>query len=176
MGDLIGNIVEGTLCWVPAGELRRLRTSPVPEIPRAALLADACRLNTLYMIARAGSGHIGSSFSSMDIVTLFHAQVLREQDLYFSSKGHDAPGLYSVLIAFEKLPFESLHQLRQIDGLPGHPRYRYARHGHEHGFARHGDLQGQGHDLGQSFARARRQRIRDDPVTASSKKDRSGSR
>jgi transketolase len=121
MGDLIGNIVEGTLCWVPAGELRRLRSLPVPEIPRVALLADACRLNTLYMIARAGSGHIGSSFSSMDIVAWFHAHVLGEQDLYFSSKGHDAPGLYSVLIAFEQLPFESLHKLRQLDGLPGHP-------------------------------------------------------
>src|SRR3954462_13686393 len=121
MGDLIGNIVEGTLCWVPAGELRRLRSLAVPEVPRAALLADACRLNTLYMIARAGSGHIGSCFSSMDIVTWFHAHALREADLYFSSKGHDAPGLYSVLIALEKLPFELLHKLRQIDGLPGHP-------------------------------------------------------
>ncbi len=121
MGDLIGDVVEGKLCWVPAVELRRLRELSLPEIPRAALLADACRLNTLYMIARAGSGHIGSSFSSTDIVNWLYAHELTEHDLYFSSKGHDAPGLYSVLIAHERLPFALLHKLRQIDGLPGHP-------------------------------------------------------
>ena len=42
-------------------------------------------------------------------------------DLYFSSKGHDAPGLYSVLIALGKLPFDKLHGLRRLGGLPGHP-------------------------------------------------------
>jgi len=38
-----------------------------------------------------------------------------------SSKGHDAPGLYSVLLALGKLPFELVHELRQLGGLPGHP-------------------------------------------------------
>ena len=36
---------------------------------RARLFAAICRINTLYMIANAGSGHIGSSFSSLDIVS-----------------------------------------------------------------------------------------------------------
>jgi transketolase len=124
MGDLIGSAVDGTLYWVGASELRRLRQLDVAAAQRAQLLADACRLNTLYMIARAGSGHIGSSFSSLDIVTWLHLEELNQQgtgDVYFSSKGHDAPGLYSLLIALEQLPFEMLHRLRQIDGLPGHP-------------------------------------------------------
>lgn len=124
MGDLIGSAVEGTLYWVGVSELRRLRELQAPSAARAQLLADACRLNALYMIARAGSGHIGSSFSSLDIVTWLHLEELRvgeEGDLYFSSKGHDAPGLYALLIALEKLPFDALHRLRQIDGLPGHP-------------------------------------------------------
>jgi transketolase len=124
MGDLIGSAVEGTLYWVGQAELRRLREATVPRDERAGLLADACRLNALYMIARAGSGHIGSSFSSLDIVTFLYLEQLGRDggsDLYFSSKGHDAPGLYALLIALDKLPFDSIHRLRQIDGLPGHP-------------------------------------------------------
>jgi transketolase len=42
-------------------------------------------------------------------------------DRYFSSKGHDAPGLYAVLTALGRLDFELIHQLRRLDGLPGHP-------------------------------------------------------
>ena len=81
------------------------------------------------MIARAGSGHIGSSFSSLDIVTWLHLHELRGlegpepavRDLFFSSKGHDVPGLYAVLIGLGRLPFETLHTLRRLGGLPGHP-------------------------------------------------------
>ena len=124
MGDLIGTAVDGTLYWIGASELRRLRELEVPAPARAHLLADACRLNALYMIARAGSGHIGSSFSSLDIVTWLHLEELGAQggqDLYFSSKGHDAPGLYALWIALGRLPFDSIHRLRELDGLPGHP-------------------------------------------------------
>src|SRR5262249_57072516 len=42
-------------------------------------------------------------------------------DTYFSSKGHDAPALYSLLIALGKLDFDLLHRLRRFGGLPGHP-------------------------------------------------------
>jgi transketolase len=95
----------------------------------AALFATLCRINTLYMIARAGSGHIGSSFSSLDIVAWLHLHELRgldgdrdgPRDLFFSSKGHDVPGLYAVLIGLGRLPFDSLHTLRRLGGLPGHP-------------------------------------------------------
>lgn len=124
MGDLIGSAVEGMLYWIGPSELRRLRELDVAASVRAQLLADACRLNALYMIARAGSGHIGSSFSSLDIVTWLHLEELGHTggaDLYFSSKGHDAPGLYALLQALERLPFDTIHRLRQLDGLPGHP-------------------------------------------------------
>jgi len=73
------------------------------------------------MIAKAGSGHIGTSFSSMDIFSWMHLNVLTDDDLFFSSKGHDAPGLYSVLIGIGKLDYEYIHQLRRLNGLPGHP-------------------------------------------------------
>jgi transketolase len=109
------------LRYVPEAELERLRGIDADPHARAAAFADACRLNALYMIARAGSGHIGTSFSCMEILSYLHLEVLGEDDRYFSSKGHDAPGLYAVLIGTGKLDFELLHGLRQLGGLPGHP-------------------------------------------------------
>lgn len=94
-----------------------------------AVLANIFRLNTLYMVAYAGSGHIGTSFSCMDILTaLWLAEMeqpnqpeLPHSDTYFSSKGHDAPALYSLLIGTGRLDARYLHQLRRLGGLPGHP-------------------------------------------------------
>src|SRR5580765_5399042 len=73
------------------------------------------------MIERAGSGHPGTTFSSIDIVAWLHLEVLGEGDRYFSSKGHDVPGLYAVLTGLGVLDFDLVHQLRRLDGLPGHP-------------------------------------------------------
>lgn len=116
------------LHYVPFAELTRLRTLQAPVLVRATAFAAACRINALYMIARAGSGHIGTSFSCMDIVAWLFLDELRgvdrlegPRDRYFSSKGHDAPALYAVLIGLGRLPFELLHRLRRLDGLPGHP-------------------------------------------------------
>lgn len=121
MGDLVGQAVEGTLYYLPYSEFQRIRALDVPREQRVAIFADMCRLNALYMIARAGSGHIGSSFSSLDIVSWLLLEELKEDDVYFSSKGHDAPGYYSALIGMGRLDFELMHKLRKIDGLPGHP-------------------------------------------------------
>ena len=55
------------------------------------------------------------------MVSWLYLNELKNDDLYFSSKGHDAPGLYAVLIALGRLPFEKLHGLRRLGGLPGHP-------------------------------------------------------
>jgi transketolase len=117
------------LVYVPIEEISRIRGAKADPVRRAAAFAAICRLNTLYMIARAGSGHIGSSFSSLDIVSWLHLEELRglgrpsaePHDLFFSSKGHDVPGLYAVLIGLGLLPFDRLHTLRRLGGLPGHP-------------------------------------------------------
>ena len=123
---------EGELAYVPLDAIRRvLRDNGADPIARAELLADLCRINTLYMIMQAGSGHIGSSFSSMDLICWLWTAWLVDPnssnrdtagaDTYFSSKGHDAPALYSLLIALEKLDASLLHRLRRLGGLPGHP-------------------------------------------------------
>jgi transketolase len=119
---------DDTLSFVPREAIRAVRGGVADPIARAGLLADLCRINTLFMIMKAGSGHIGSSFSSMDIITWLWTEHLRDPngdsrdaDVYFSSKGHDAPALYALLIAIEKLGFDLLPTLRQLNGLPGHP-------------------------------------------------------
>lgn len=110
-----------TLRYIPHAEFQRLLDLGVEPVERAACFADAARLNALYMIARAGSGHPGTTFSSLDIVTWLQLEVLRDGDRYFSSKGHDAPGLYAVLAALGRIEFDLIHGLRKLDGLPGHP-------------------------------------------------------
>lgn len=97
------------------------------------LFADMCRYNTLVAVKKAGSGHLGSSLSAMDIVTFLYLNemnILRvglespERDIYFSSKGHDVPGLYSLFYALGILPEEKLLMLRRLHGLDGHPEVR----------------------------------------------------
>ena len=119
---------DAGLSFVPLDEIRRVRGSVTDRYARAEVLADMCRVNTLYAIMNAGSGHIGSSFSSADLITWLWTEELRETnsgipgaDVYFSSKGHDVPALYALLIALEKLDFDLLHRLRRLGGLPGHP-------------------------------------------------------
>ncbi len=127
MGDQIGQIVNGKLIYIPFEEFSRVRNSNLSKLHKLKLFSSLCRLNVLYMIANAGSGHLGSSFSSMEIMSL----LLTEMDttkvdqntspVFFSSKGHDAPALYSVMIGLGNLNFSLIHQLRRLNGLPGHP-------------------------------------------------------
>jgi len=111
-------------------EFQRVRNANVDKIDRLALLSDMCCANTLATVKRAGSGHLGSSFSSLDIVTyLYHHEMNvaelgvnhPDRDIYFSSKGHDAPGHYAVLHSLGLLPEERFQLLRRLNGTHGHP-------------------------------------------------------
>ncbi len=108
------------LRYVGPDALERLRAIEDPVV-RAQAVADASRINALSSIMEAGSGHIGTSFSVMDLLSWLHLEILEGDDVCFSSKGHDAPAVYAVLAAVGKLDFDKLHRLRRIDGLPGHP-------------------------------------------------------
>lgn len=100
---------------------------------RMRLFADMCRYNTLVAVKKAGSGHLGSSLSALDITTYLYLNELNifdvgldspDRDIYFSSKGHDVPGLYSLFYALGIIPEEKLLMLRRLNGLDGHPEVR----------------------------------------------------
>ncbi len=110
---------------IPRQEFGRAR-----ELDDLRLLADMCRANALVAVKRAGSGHLGSSFSALDIVVHLLWQELNvaelgwehpDRDVFFSSKGHDVPGLYAALHALGVIPTERLLRLRRLGGLDGHP-------------------------------------------------------
>jgi transketolase len=123
MGDLVGEAVDGELYYIKRSEFQRVAKLNAAKAEATALFADMARLNALYMIATAGSGHIGSSFSSMDLFA--HLQLneidTAKGDKFFSSKGHDAPGLYAIMMAVGLMDEGLIHSLRRLDGLPGHP-------------------------------------------------------
>ena len=107
------------LSYVPLSVFRE--ADNLPMFDRCRAYAALNRINVLYMVKRAGSGHLGSSFSAIDIMTWLYLYGLGPDDVFFSSKGHDCPALYATLISVGRLPFELLHSLRVLGGLPGHP-------------------------------------------------------
>ena len=118
-----------SLNLIPRSEFDRVRARGTDEAT-LALLADMCRANALVAVKRAGSGHLGSSFSALDVVAnlLFRELNVAEvgwdspdRDVFFSSKGHDVPGLYAALNALGVVPTEKLLRLRRLGGLDGHP-------------------------------------------------------
>jgi transketolase len=118
------------LAIVTKGDLDRVRSCDGDPDARLALLADAFRLNALVAVKRAGSGHLGSSFSALDVVTHLLYEELNvgelgfehpDRDVFFSSKGHDVPGLYAALYGLGVIPLERFVRLRRLGGLDGHP-------------------------------------------------------
>src|SRR5439155_717780 len=90
------------------------------QAKKIADLAETCRANALVAVKRAGSGHLGSSFSALDIVVhlLWRELNLKHvgwddpnRDVFFSSKGHDVPGLYAALHALGVVETERLLKL-----------------------------------------------------------------
>jgi transketolase len=119
-----------SIMLIPPEEFQRVRQAAIDKYEKLALLADMCRANTLASVKRAGSGHLGSSLSSLDIVTMLYYSEMNtaelgikhpDRDIYFSSKGHDVPGLYAALFSLGILPKDKLMRLRRLGGTCGHP-------------------------------------------------------
>jgi len=116
---------------IPAREYGRVRDlKTLGEFERLELIAEMCRLNALNAVKRAGSGHLGTSFSAMDILVLLYHRLLNvrdvgpeseDRDVFLSSKGHDVPAQYSVLHSIGIVPPDKLMKLRRLGGLEGHP-------------------------------------------------------
>lgn len=115
---------------IPQKEFKRIRAANIDKYTKLKILADMCRANAIATVKRAGSGHLGSSFSSLDIVTALYFAEMNiaevgishpDRDIYFSSKGHDVPGHYAVLYAMGLVSEEKFLNLRRHGGTHGHP-------------------------------------------------------
>lgn len=96
-----------------------------------AQVAAKGRLLGLDMVYGCASGHLGGSFSAMDILTVLYFKVMKnldpkneknpERDRFVLSKGHCTPALYPILAQRGFFPEEQLKGFRCITAhLSGH--------------------------------------------------------
>ena len=104
----------------------------VGDIDNLSLRRRSARARQLLleMIQRAGSGHIGSSLSCVDIISTLKFSEMNwtagrdrcDSDVFVLSKGHAVPAWYAVLMVSGELSTKYLGSLRKIDSpLQGHP-------------------------------------------------------
>jgi len=96
---------------------------PAQKSHSLAPLSRQLRLDILDMINTAGGGHIGGSFSSIDIlISLYNSGVFNfDKDHFILSAGHLCPALYAVLAYQGKIPREELLTYAQFGSrLQGH--------------------------------------------------------
>ena len=95
------------------------------------------RLLGLDMVYHCASGHLGGSFSAMDILTVLYFDVMNvdpkdptnpDRDRFVLSKGHCTPALYPILAQRGFFPEEELKLFRSIDGhMSGHAEMRHVK-------------------------------------------------
>jgi transketolase len=88
------------------------------------------------MVYRCASGHLGGSYSAMDILTVLYFKTMRNldpqdpkktnRDRFVLSKGHCTPALYTILAQRGFFPEEDLMLFRNIAGhMSGHAEMRH---------------------------------------------------
>lgn len=102
-----------------------------PDLTYLKKIAQRIRIESIRMIANAGSGHPGGSLSEADLLAALYFHVLRinpldphweERDRFILSKGHACAGLYATLALRGYFPMETLLTFRQFGSiLQGHP-------------------------------------------------------
>lgn len=104
---------------------------PIDDIDHLKEIATDVRKHIVTMTTAAGSGHPGGSMSATDILVCLYFNVMHhdpgnpdwpDRDRFVLSKGHAAPGLYSVLAECGYFSPELLPSLRKLGSpLQGHP-------------------------------------------------------
>lgn len=104
------------------------------KISELKTLAHEVRKDIIIETHASGSGHPGGSLSAADLFTCLYFYVMNidkenihddNRDRFVLSKGHTAPGLYSVLALKGILDRDTLPTIRRIGSqLQGHPSMR----------------------------------------------------
>lgn len=102
---------------------------------RLQRIANEVRKGIIEGVHSAKAGHPGGSLSSADVFTYLYFEEMNinpeepgmeERDRFVLSKGHNAPGLYSVLAQRGYFPVEDLKTLRHTGSyLQGHPDMKH---------------------------------------------------
>ena len=139
------------------------------EIRTLETVAAKGRLLGLDMVYHCASGHLGGSFSAMDILTILYFEVMNvdpknpadpDRDRFVLSKGHCTPALYPILAQKGYFPEEDLALFRSVEGhLSGH-----AEMNHVKGVDMSTGSLGQGISVACGMALASRQKKRDNRV------------
>ena len=98
-------------------------------------IANEVRKGIVTSVHSAKAGHPGGSLSAADVFTYLYFEEMNidpadpkkaDRDRFVLSKGHTAPGLYSVLAQSGYFPVEDLKTLRHIGSyLQGHPDMKH---------------------------------------------------
>ncbi|MBP3216868.1 MAG: transketolase [Lachnospiraceae bacterium] len=98
-------------------------------------IANEVRKGIVTGVHAAKAGHPGGSLSAADIFTFLYFEEMNidpadpknpDRDRFVLSKGHTAPGLYSVMAQRGYFPVEELTTLRKVGSrLQGHPSIQY---------------------------------------------------
>ena len=85
-----------------------------------AIKAKQLRNDVLDMCVKAGTGHVSSCFSCVEImVALFYGNIMKPEDKFILSKGHASPLLYAILADKGIIDKSELAQFAQPDGKLG---------------------------------------------------------
>ncbi|MCH7517388.1 MAG: 1-deoxy-D-xylulose-5-phosphate synthase, partial [Bacteroidetes bacterium] len=74
---------------IQKNEFDRVKNINKDWAAKMQLYADMCRYNTLVAVKKAGSGHLGSSLSAMDIATYLYLNELNILDVGLESPDRD---------------------------------------------------------------------------------------
>lgn len=100
------------------------------DIESLESIAKKVRIRVLNSIYVTRSPHIGSSFSSIEILVALYFKVLKlssqnvgnpERDRFILSKGHACPALYAVLVERGFMNEKDYNQIAKNDGIEQHP-------------------------------------------------------
>lgn len=106
--------------------------SKITDLKELEIKAYEMRIETIKMLDKAGSGHVGGPLGMADIFTALYFNWAKvdpqnpkweERDYILLSNGHICPIWYAVLGAAGFYPREEMDKLRKIDALlQGHPK------------------------------------------------------
>ena len=115
-------------------------TDPQPLLVRSVhgtYAIDVYKRQGLDMVYHCASGHLGGSFSAMDILTVLYFEVMNvdpknpadpDRDRFVLSKGHCTPALYPILAQKGYFPEEDLALFRSVEGhLSGHAEMNHVK-------------------------------------------------